>query len=83
MFHLQLVMCAKGPPKTSVRQIKPDQMVSMWTDTMAAQVVDLIFWRIKKKTGYKSARSYTKLKNEILQEVMHKHILFTIAKLSV
>lgn len=52
MFHLQLVVCAKGPPKTSVRQIKPDQikpdqMVSMWTDTMEAQVVDLISWGIK------------------------------------
>lgn len=32
-------------------------------------------------TGYKSARSYTKLKNEILQELMHKHIVFTVAKL--
>lgn len=50
MFHLLLVMCAKGPPKTSVRQldrsdqINPDQMVSMWTDSMAAQAVDLISW---------------------------------------
>lgn len=76
MIHLQLVMCGKGPPKTSVRQLDRSDQIRSDGFTVAAQVVDLI-----SRTGNKTARSHTKLKNERLQLVRHKHILFASAKI--